>query len=61
MPSIVGLGAFRIGAFIALTSGLLLLVLDRGTAEFTLMIGMFLLSICFLSVIAILVRVLPRR
>ncbi len=61
MPSIVGLGAFRIGTFIALTSGLLLLVLDRDTAEFTLMVGMFLLSICFLSVIAILVRVLPRR
>ena len=38
MSSAVGQGAFRIGVFILLTSGVLLLFLERDTAEFVLML-----------------------
>ena len=61
MPSGLGHAAFRIGVFIAMTSGLLLLFLERDTAEFVLMVAMFVISIVFLAVIAIVVRVFQRR
>lgn len=61
MSSQLGQAGFRIGMFVALTSGLLLFLLDRNSAEFVLMAGAFGCSSVFLVVLAVLVRSLPRR
>ncbi|HXF64787.1 MAG TPA: hypothetical protein VNK95_24380 [Caldilineaceae bacterium] len=60
MSSELGRAGFRIGVFVALTSGMLLLVLERDTAEFVLMAGTFGCASLFLAALAVLVRVLPR-
>jgi hypothetical protein len=60
MSSALGQAGFRIGVFVALTSGLLLLVVDRGSAEFVLMVGAFGCASVFLAVLAVLVRFLPK-
>jgi len=61
MSSALGQAGFRIGVFILMTSGLLLLVLERRTAEFVLMAAMFGCSSLFLVVLAVFVRLLPKR
>ncbi len=61
MNQALGQAGFRIGVFVALTSGLLLLVLDRGTAEFVLMSLMFVCSSVFLLALALAVRISLRR
>jgi len=61
MSSALGQAGFRIGVFVLMTSGLLLLVLERGSAEFVLMAAMLGCSSLFLIVLAVLVRLLPKR
>lgn len=57
----LGQAGFRIGMFAALTSAILMLVVDRDSAEFVLMVSMFGCSSVFLAVLALLVRFLPRQ
>jgi hypothetical protein len=61
MDSGLGHAGFRIGIFVALTSGLLLFVLDRASAEFFLMVATFGCSILFLLGITLFVRFFFRR
>jgi hypothetical protein len=61
MSSQLGQAGFRIGMFVLLTSAVLLLVLDRHSAEFVLMVSTFGCSGLFLVLLALLVRVLPKR
>lgn len=61
MSSALGQAGFRIGVFVLMTSGLLLLVLERGSAEFVLTAAMLGCSSLFLIVLAVLVRLLPKR
>ncbi len=56
MDSNLGRAGFRIGVFIVMTSGGLLLVLPKGTAEYVLMQITFALGLIFLAVIIFLVR-----
>jgi hypothetical protein len=56
MDSNFGRAAFRIGVFVVLLSGGLLLVLQKGTAEYLLMQVMFVLGLIFLGVIVLAVR-----
>jgi len=61
MSSQLGQAGFRIGMFVLLTSGLLLLALEPHTAEFVLMVATFVCSSVFLAVLAVYVRVFSRR
>ncbi len=61
MHPTLGQAGFRIGAFILLTSGLLLLVLDRDTAEFVLMAFMFVVGLLFTGSVALWVKWSQRR
>lgn len=61
VSSALGQAGFRIGMFVFMTSGLLLLVLDRSTAEFVLMVAMLGCSSLFLIVLAVFARLLPKR
>jgi hypothetical protein len=56
MDSNFGRAGFRIGVFVVLLSGGLLLVLQKGTAEYLLMQVMFVLGLIFLGVIVLAVR-----
>jgi hypothetical protein len=47
--------------FVALSSGVLLLLVDRGSAEFVLMVGMFGCSSVFLALVAVLARFLQKH
>jgi hypothetical protein len=59
--SALGQAGFRIGVFVALTSGLLLLILDRNSAEYVLMVATFSCSALFLLMLVLLVRYSSRR
>ena len=61
MDSNVGRAGFRIGVFVVLLSGGLLLVLQKGTAEYILMQVMFVLGLIFLGVIVLAVRLSLRK
>ena len=61
MNSGLGLAAFRIGFFILLVSGGLLLFLEPGSAEQAITLLMFLLAVLFLAVIVVLVRLGQRK
>lgn len=61
MSSALGQAGFRIGMFVALTSGLLLLALERHTAEYVLMAVMFGCSSVFLALLAVIVRLSVKR
>ena len=56
----LGQAGFRIGMFITLVSGLLLLVLERESAEFVLMVGTFGLGVLFLALVGLLVKFTSR-
>ncbi len=56
MDSNLGRAGFRIGVFVVLMSGGLLLLLKKGSAEYILMQVMFVLGLIFLAVIIFLVR-----
>ncbi len=61
MESGLGQAGVRIGMFVALTSGLLLLVLDRNSAEYVLMVATFSCSALFLLLLALLIRYSSRH
>ncbi len=61
MDSHLGRAGFRIGVFVVLLSGGLLLVLQKGTAEYILMQVMFILGLIFLGVIVLAVRLSLRK
>ena len=61
MDSNLGRAGFRIGVFVTLMSGGLLLVLERGTAEYVLMQFTLLMGLIFLAVIIFLVRFSRRQ
>jgi hypothetical protein len=61
MDSNLGRAGFRIGVFVVLLSGGLLLVLQKGTAEYLLMQVMFVLGLIFLGVIVLAVRLSLRK
>lgn len=59
--SAIGQAGLRIGMFVLITSGLLLLVLERDSAEFSLMIFTFILGLIFTILVAIWVRWSQRK
>ena len=61
MNSVIGQAGFRIGMFILVSSGVLLLILERDTAEFVLMVFMFVLGLVFTLAVAIWVRYSQRK
>lgn len=61
MPPTLGQAGFRIGMFVLLTSGALLLVLERGTAEHALMVFTFGLGAVFTLFVYIMVRLGQRK
>lgn len=61
MPPTLGQAGFRIGMFVLLSSGALLLVLDPGTAERALMIFTFALGAIFMLLVFIMVRIGQRK
>jgi hypothetical protein len=61
MDSALGQAGFRIGMFVALTSGILLLVLERESAEYVLMVATFGCSVVFLLTLTLLIRFLSKR
>jgi len=56
-----GRAGFVIGIFVALVSGMLLLVVERGSAEFFVSLITFLIGIAFLVGIVFLVRMGMRK
>lgn len=61
MSSSFGHAAFRLGFFIVLVTGVLLLFLERGTAEWAITVFTFLLALLFLVIVAVIVRLGQRR
>lgn len=61
MAPTLGQAGFRIGFFILVTSGVLLLVLDRDSAEFVLMTFMFVVGLLFVGGVALLVKLTERK
>jgi diacylglycerol kinase len=61
MDTSIGQGGFRIGVFILMLSLILMFVVDRGSAEWVLMVTMTVCSSVFLGAVAILVRMLSRE
>jgi hypothetical protein len=57
----LGKAGFQIGVFVSLVSGLLLLVLDRDSAEFVISLFTFIVGFAFLLLIVALVRMGTRR
>lgn len=52
MPPELGQAGFRVGVFVVMSAGLLLLVLERSSAEYVLMATMFTCGLLFLAGIA---------
>ena len=52
MPPELGQAGFRVGVFVVMSAGLLLLVLERDSAEFVLMATMVVCGLLFLAGIA---------
>lgn len=61
MAPTLGQAGFRIGFFILVTSGGLLLVLDRDSAEFVLMAFMFVVGLLFVGGVALMVKLTERK
>jgi hypothetical protein len=57
----LGFAAFRLGMFLLLVSGGLLLFLERGSAEQAITLFTFFLAVIFLAVIVVLVRLGQRK
>ncbi|MCB0097066.1 MAG: hypothetical protein KDE46_15160 [Caldilineaceae bacterium] len=56
MPTDITRAAFHIGFYVAFVSGILLLVLERGSAEFAITIISFGIGLFFLAVVVIVVK-----
>jgi uncharacterized membrane protein len=61
MDSGIGKAGFHMAFYIVFVAGILLLFLDRGSAEFAITLFSFVLGLVFLSVIVIWVRYTQRR
>lgn len=61
MSSTIGHAAFRLGFFIVFVSGVLLLFLERGTAEWAITVFTFVFALLFLVVVTIMVRFGQRK
>ena len=61
MESGIGKAGFHMAFYIVFVSGILLLFLDRGSAEFAITLFSFVLGLFFLSVIVIWVRYTQRK
>ncbi len=61
MGSDLGQGAFRIGFFVVFVTSLLLLFLERGSAEQMITIFTLVIGLIFLAVIIIVVRLSQRK
>lgn len=61
MSSSLGLAAFRIGMFIVLVSGILLLFEENGSAEQAITAITFLIGLVFLIAIGVWVRMSQRK
>ena len=56
----IGQAGFRIGIFLVLVSGGMLLMLQPGTAEFSITVVTLTIGLTFLGLIVLLVRLLGR-
>jgi hypothetical protein len=61
MDSGIGKAGFHMAFYIVFVSGILLLFLDRNSAEFAITLLSFVLGLVFLSVIVIWVRYTQRK
>lgn len=61
MDSGIGRAGFQIGFYIVFVSGILLLFLDRGSAEFAITVFSFVLGLLFLVLITVWVRYMQRK
>lgn len=61
MDSGIGKAGFHMAFYIVFVSGILLLFLDRGSAEFAITLFSFVLGLVFLGVIVIWVRYTQRK
>ena len=61
MDSGIGKAGFHMAFYIVFVSGILLLFLDRGSAEFAITLFSFVLGLVFLSFIVVWVRYTQRR
>jgi hypothetical protein len=61
MDSQIGRAGFHIGFYIAFVSGILLLFLRRGTAEYLITLFTFGVALIFLLIIAVIVRWSQRK
>ena len=57
----LGQAGFRIGVFILMLSLILALLVERGSAEWVLMVTMTICSSVFLAIVAVVVRMLSRE
>ncbi len=56
MDSQIGRAGFHIGFYVAFVSGILLLFLRRGTAEYLITLFTFVVAVIFLLIIVVIVR-----
>jgi hypothetical protein len=61
MSNTIGHAAFRLGFFIAFVSGVLLLFLERGTAEWAITVFTFGFAVVFLVLVGLMVRFGQRK
>ena len=61
MDSGIGRAGFHIAFYIVFVAGILLLFLERGSAEFAITLFSFILGLLFLSLIVIWVRYTQRK
>lgn len=59
--SAIGQAGLRIGMFVLISSGVLLLLLERDSAEYSLMLFTFVLGLLFTVLVAIWVRWSQRK
>lgn len=59
--SAIGQAGMRIGMFVLISSGVLLLLLERDSAEYSLMLFTFVLGLLFTVLVAIWVRWSQRK
>ena len=57
IDSKLGLAGFKLGMFLFILSGLMVLVTDKGTAEHAISVLTLLISLAFLIAIAVLARI----
>lgn len=61
MGSGIGRAGFHMAFYIVFVTGILLLFLERGSAEFAITLFTFVLGLIFLSIVVIIVRYTQRK